>query len=170
MDRTWVHGKLFTSVYMDGVKELMRFVKEKFNDIVEILFPCSRCLNQKYLSQSVVKKHLLMNGMDTSYTRWIHHREDLNVDITEHFATDVHDSGDGSTDGIGVTEDDNYDADPWEEVLGDLRTGAEEEREVGEDEDGGTGPHEQASFFEKALRKRQSVFFIPVVPNPQGSL
>jgi hypothetical protein len=69
-----------------------------------------------------------------------------------------------------VTEDDNYDADPWEEVLGDLRTGAEEEREVGEDEDGGTGPHEQASFFEKALRKRQSVFFIPVVPNPQGSL
>jgi hypothetical protein len=58
----------------------------------------------------------------------------LNVDITEHFATDVHDSGDGSTDGIGVTEDDNYDADTWEAVLGDLRTGAEEEREVGEDD------------------------------------
>jgi hypothetical protein len=69
-----------------------------------------------------------MNVMDTSYTRWIHHGEDLNVDITEHFATNVHDSGDGSTDGIGVTEDDNYDADPWEAVLGDLRTGAEEER------------------------------------------
>jgi hypothetical protein len=52
-----------------------------------------------------------------------------------------------------VTEDDNYDADPWEVVLGDLRTGVEEEIEVGEDEDGGTGPHDQVSFFEKALRE-----------------
>jgi hypothetical protein len=60
MDRTWVHGKLFTSIYMDGVKEFMRSVKEKFNNNVEILCPCSRCLNQKYLSQSVVNKHLLM--------------------------------------------------------------------------------------------------------------
>jgi hypothetical protein len=42
MDRTWVHGKLFTSVYMDGVKEFMRSVKEKFNDNIEILCPCSR--------------------------------------------------------------------------------------------------------------------------------
>jgi hypothetical protein len=100
-----------------------------------------------------------MNGMDTSYTRWIHHGEDLNVDITEHVATDVHDSGDGSTDGIGVTEDDNYDADPWEAVLGDLRTGAEEEREVGEDEDGGIGPHEQESFFEIALREAKRFLY-----------
>jgi hypothetical protein len=27
---------------------------------------------------------MLMNGMDSSHTRWIHHGEDLNVDIAEH--------------------------------------------------------------------------------------
>ena len=76
----------------------MSFVKGKFSDNVEILCSC-RCLNQKYqhqavvkkhIYQAVVKKHILMNGMDNSYTRWIHHRESLNVDVTDHGAV-VHD-------------------------------------------------------------------------------
>jgi hypothetical protein len=41
---------------------------------------------------------MLVSGMDNSYTRWIHHGEDLNVDIAEHVPADVHDSDDG----IGV--------------------------------------------------------------------
>jgi hypothetical protein len=69
---------------------------------------------------------MLMNGMDSSYTRWIHHGEDLNVEIAEHVPADVHDSDDG----IGVAEDDNNDVDPWEALFGELQTGAEEEREV----------------------------------------
>lgn len=64
-----MHGNVFTKVYMDGVEEFMSFVKGKFSDNVEILCPCSRCLNQKYLSQALVKKHMLINGMDSSYTR-----------------------------------------------------------------------------------------------------
>jgi hypothetical protein len=35
-----------------------------------------------------------MNGMDSSYTRWFHHGEDVNVDVVEH-PIDVHDNGDG---------------------------------------------------------------------------
>ena len=68
----------------------MSFVKGKFSDNVEILCSC-RYLNQKYQHQAVVKKHILMNGMDNSYTRWIHHRESLNVDVTDHGAV-VHDT------------------------------------------------------------------------------
>jgi hypothetical protein len=60
-----VHGNAFTSVYMDGVKDFMSFVKGKFIDNVEILCPCSRCLNQKYLRQALVNKHMLMNDMDS---------------------------------------------------------------------------------------------------------
>ena len=52
-------------------------------------------------------KHILMNGMDSSYTRWIHHGESLNVDITNH-AIAVHDAIDVD----GVTEEYNYAADP----------------------------------------------------------
>ena len=48
-----------------------------------------------------------MNGMDSSYTWWIHHRESLNVDITDHAAV-VHDAIDVD----GVTEEYNYAADP----------------------------------------------------------
>jgi hypothetical protein len=44
-----VHGKLFTSVYMDGVKEFMRYVKEKFNDNLKF---CARAV----MPQSEVPK------------------------------------------------------------------------------------------------------------------
>jgi hypothetical protein len=67
MDRSWVHSRLFSPEYIDGVNEFMSFVQGKFNENVEILCPCSRCLNQKYLKQTVVKKHILMNGMETTY-------------------------------------------------------------------------------------------------------
>jgi hypothetical protein len=69
MDRRWVHGRFFSSEHIDGVRQFMSFVAEKFSDNVEILCPCSRCLNHKYQCQPVVKKHILMNGMDSSYTR-----------------------------------------------------------------------------------------------------
>ena len=76
-----------------------------------------------------MKKHILMNGMDNSYTLWIHHGEDLNVEVIEHVpAADVHDSHNWSTDGIGVTEEDSNDIDPLEAFLGDLHT--EEHRKI----------------------------------------
>jgi len=58
-----MHSKLFSPEYIDGVKEFMNFIQGKFNENVEILCPCSRCLSQKYQRQAVVKKHILMIGM-----------------------------------------------------------------------------------------------------------
>jgi hypothetical protein len=144
---------------MDGVKEFMTFVRGKFGDNVEILCPCSRCLNQKYLSQAVVNKHMMMNGMDSSYTKWIHHGEDFNVNITECVPVVHNDSDNVSTDGIGVTEDDNNDADHWEEILGDLQTGAEEEREAGENEDADTGTQDEEPFFKIAMREAKRMLY-----------
>ena len=116
-----MHGKLFSPEYMDGVKQFMGFVQGKFSDNVEILCPCSRCLNQKYLAQALVKKHKRMNGMDNSYTQWIHHGEHLIVEVIEHVpAADVHGSHNWSTDGIGVTEEDTNCVDPLEAFLGEL--------------------------------------------------
>ena len=85
-------------------------------------------------------KHKLMNGMDSSYTRWIHHGESLNVDITNH-AIAVHDAIDVD----GVTEEYNYGADPWEEVLANLHT-AKQARHNEENQDGDVEPHKQDSF------------------------
>jgi hypothetical protein len=43
--------------------------------------------------------------METTYTRWIHHGESLDVIVIEH-PIDMHEDDDGSTHGVGVTKDD----------------------------------------------------------------
>lgn len=83
MDRSWVLGRLFSREYISGVKNFMSFIQRKFSEDDEILCPCSRCLNQKSWHQGLVEKHLLVNGMESTYTRWIHHGENFDVDVVE---------------------------------------------------------------------------------------
>lgn len=45
MDRSWIHGRLFSPEHIDGVKQFMSFIQEKISENVEILCPCGRCLN-----------------------------------------------------------------------------------------------------------------------------
>lgn len=153
MDRSWVHSRLFSPEYIDGVKEFMSFIQGKFNENVEILCPCSRCLNQKYQRQAVVKKHILMNGMETTYTRWIHHGESLDVNVIEH-PIDMNENNDGST--TMVTEDDNY-GDRLEGILGDLQTAAAQARPDVENQVGAEEPRDKESFLNIVMReaKRQ---------------
>jgi len=114
-----VNGRLFSREYINGVKEFMGFIQGKFSEDDEILCPCSRCLNQKYLNQDLVEKHILMNGMESTYTRWIHHGESFDVDVVEHLV-DVHDNDDSSIHGICEMDDGNCGADRFEEMLQDL--------------------------------------------------
>jgi hypothetical protein len=86
------------------------------------LCPCGRCINKKYLSQAVVNRDILVNGMDSSYTRWIHHGERLDVYVIE-YPDDVHDNDYGSIHEEGVIED--YSGDRLEAVLGDLQNATE---------------------------------------------
>jgi hypothetical protein len=123
MDLSWVHGRLFSCEHIDGVKEFMNIIQGKFNEDKQILCPCGRCLNQKYLSYALVNRHILLNGMDNSYTRWIHHGERLDVDVID-YPVDVHDNDDGFIhEEEGVIED--YSADRFKVVLGDLQNAAE---------------------------------------------
>ena len=175
MDRSWVHGRLFSTEHIDGVRQFMSFIQGKFSESVEILCPCARCLNQKYLCQSLVKKHNLMNGMD-NYTRWIHHGESFNVNVVEH-PTDVHDNADlaGSSHGGNVREVDSadhagfshgenvredYSADHLEGLLGDLHAATEEEaRQDEENEDGDAKPHDKVSFLKIVMKEAKCQFY-----------
>jgi hypothetical protein len=89
-----------------------------------------------------------MNGMDSTYTRWIHHGEKFDVEVIDD-PVDVH--------GIDMTEDDNYGVDPLEAVLADLDTGEEQTRYGGENKEADAEPHEQVSFVKIGMReaKRQ---------------
>jgi hypothetical protein len=149
MDRSWVHGRLFSHEHIDGVKEFMNFIQGKFSEDEQIFCPCGRCLNQKYLSQALVNRHILLNDMDNSYTWWINHGERLDVDVIE-YPDDVHDNDDGFIHEEGVTKD--YNVDRLEAVLGDLQNVAEHARhddgnEGGQDQDGDAESHHKESFL-----------------------
>ena len=61
----------------------MKFVSERYPKDSQILFPCTRCLNQKLRSQPDVSDHLHIYGMLATYTRWIEHGESADVEVVE---------------------------------------------------------------------------------------
>ena len=112
MDRRWIHGALFTPQYICGVRSFMKFVKDRFSESEQILCPCSSCLNTISLEQNEVERHLLLNGMSSTYTRWIDHGEDRNIHVLEEVA-EAEDANDVSfvpehTNGDGGLEDMAY--------------------------------------------------------------
>jgi hypothetical protein len=61
----------------------MDFVDERFSMDAAILCPCSHCLNHKSISKTEVQRHLLLNGISSTYTRWIHHGESNDGHVLE---------------------------------------------------------------------------------------
>lgn len=155
MDRSWVHSTLFSTQYVNGVNEFMDFIKEKYAEDDEILCPCTRCLNQKYLHQPTVKKHILMNGMDCTYTRWVHHGEDISVHVNEVPASvSVFDTDEGS---IGMAQNDNNVGDRLDSLLSDLQTARGHGSHDSEPENGNNDGNSQTSFLKLLVKeaKRQ---------------
>ena len=144
-----MYGRLLSPEYVDGVIQFMRFVQGKFSENAEILCPCSRCLNHKYLRQSLVKQNMLRNGIDSSYARWIHHGESLDADIIEH-PVDEQDNGEGSIPLEAMAEDDNYGADHLHGLLGELHNVVEARAE---NQDSDPKPHDKDSFLKIAMRE-----------------
>ncbi|CAL1383444.1 unnamed protein product [Linum trigynum] len=56
----------------------MSFVENNIGLDKDIRCPCNQCLNALRQSQDVVFAHLLINGIDTDYTKWAHHGETFN--------------------------------------------------------------------------------------------
>jgi len=155
MDRSWVHSALFSAQYVNGVKEFMDFIKEKYAEDDQILCPCTRCLNQKYLHQPNVKNHILMNDMDCTYTRWVHHGEDISVHVNEVPASvPVFDTDEGS---IGVAENDNNGGDRLDSLLRDLQTAKGHGSHDTESKNGNNDGNRQAYFLKLLMKeaKRQ---------------
>jgi hypothetical protein len=81
-----------------------------------------------------VNKHILLNGMDSNYTQWIHHEERLDIDVIE-YLDDVYDNDDDFIhEEEGLIED--CSADRLEAVLGDLQNAAEQASQDGGNEGG----------------------------------
>jgi hypothetical protein len=110
MDRSWVFGKQFTTVYVKGVEDFMRFVSERYREDEHIRCPCVNCHNRRLMHQNQVETHLHIYGISPTYSRWTHHGEAADVEIDEGIDQEVerHDNDFG----IHVDEnEDGYDED-----------------------------------------------------------
>lgn len=145
MDRSWIHAKQFSSTYINGVKDFMQFIRARFDDNANVLCPCRRCLNQILKPQSHVEDHILIYGMSSTYSKWIHHGEPFDAEVSENpSSTDenLNHNEHVTMDGFSLNEDDDDD-DRFPELIGDLYTAAEQ---------GGEGPM-LAAVIEDAKRE-----------------
>ena len=99
MDRSWIKDRLFSDAHLDGVKEFMNLVSQRFDKNEEVLCPCRRCLNRVHQHKGEVYDHLLIHGMTSTYTRWVHHGEPFEAEINENY--------DHVDEYIGINEDDS---------------------------------------------------------------
>jgi hypothetical protein len=83
--------------------------------------------------------------MDSTYTRWVNHGGDLDVDVNEN-PVDMHDND------YGVAEDDNNAGDQFGEILRYLHTAEEQgNMQDGENQDGNidANPNEKSHFLKQ---------------------
>jgi hypothetical protein len=122
----------------------MSFIREKFGEDEEI-YAHARCLNQIYQHQAIVERHILMNGMEITYTRWIHHGEVFDAYVDEHH----------------VEVNDNFDDSNLNGLLQDL-CNVEKDKRDSENEVRNTDAefHDNDSIFKKMMREAKSHLYL----------
>ncbi|CAA0832567.1 Unknown protein [Striga hermonthica] len=76
MDRTWVNAVRTSSEYENGVEYFLEYAKQHVsNNNGKFCCPCVNCLNDRQLSIEEIREHVLCDGFNRSYTRWIWHGE-----------------------------------------------------------------------------------------------
>jgi hypothetical protein len=77
MDRCWITGcTSFTTDHEKGVHDFLAFLRTRYAEDKEIIC-LYRSLNNSTGTIERIGVHLLVSGMATTYTRWIHHGEAL---------------------------------------------------------------------------------------------
>ncbi|XP_074283364.1 uncharacterized protein LOC141607913 [Silene latifolia] len=82
--------------------------------------PCVKCGNNEYVDAVELKSHLLCNGIDKSYTRWIWHGEDVLPTMCSNLEDDSNFEGDDF--------DENYDR--VDDLINDLKQSTEDPTEI----------------------------------------
>ncbi|CAN1181773.1 hypothetical protein LINPERHAP2_LOCUS35603 [Linum perenne] len=83
MDKSWMRERRFSPSYNEGVKSFMQFVEDHIGANKEVPCPCNQCLNVLLKTQDVVLAHLMINGMDVGYTKWVYHGEIYNLSVDD---------------------------------------------------------------------------------------
>ena len=69
----------------------MNFIRAEYDGLKsDVLYLCSSCMNSVTRPQSTVQNHLHLYGMSVTYTRWVHHVEAVNVNVTDYVEATYH--------------------------------------------------------------------------------
>ncbi|KAL3617125.1 hypothetical protein CASFOL_039519 [Castilleja foliolosa] len=81
MDRSWINVVRSSDEYENGVNEFIEFARKHDPNINEKFYcPCIKCLNDRRLSVREIREHIICDGFNKNYTRWIWHGE---IDIPD---------------------------------------------------------------------------------------
>ena len=80
MNKEWMMAPKLSNEYLKGVEDFLEFLRanrQKLGGDDWYCCPCVKCRNivggKKTLRD--IREHLICDGIDTSYTRWIHYGE-----------------------------------------------------------------------------------------------
>ncbi|KAL6650301.1 hypothetical protein ACP70R_009226 [Stipagrostis hirtigluma subsp. patula] len=81
MDKSWMKlSDRFSKDYIAGVDAFLALSFQHNGGSSQMLCPCLYCANVSHQSASIVRTHLILYGMQSSYTKWIFHGEQANDD------------------------------------------------------------------------------------------
>lgn len=76
MNREWIRSKnKLSQEYKDDIQSFIDVAKHHLDTNNETLCPCIQCQNYESHSLSVIKYHLIKNGMAVTYEKWTEHGE-----------------------------------------------------------------------------------------------
>ncbi|XP_074283940.1 uncharacterized protein LOC141608493 [Silene latifolia] len=121
MDREWMLVDRLDPIYRKGVEDFVSHAINNARNVEQIFCPCVKCGNNEYVDVFVeLKSHLLCNGIDKSYTRWIWHGEDVLPTMCSNLEDDSNFEGDDF--------DENYDR--VDDLINDLKQSTEDPTEI----------------------------------------
>ena len=77
MDKSWISLDRRSEEYRVGVKSFLNFAVRHTTSPDHMRCPCLKCGNVKYQNLSEIETHLIIFGIDQSYTNWFLHGEEL---------------------------------------------------------------------------------------------
>ncbi|KAM1717763.1 hypothetical protein ACFX11_025560 [Malus domestica] len=75
MDKDWLTFSRPSTEYREGAQNFVQVAKEYGGNRDKIICPCIICQNQCFQLPAIVYEHLVVNGIDHSYTTWVFHGE-----------------------------------------------------------------------------------------------
>ncbi|XP_074271531.1 uncharacterized protein LOC141595463 [Silene latifolia] len=120
MDREWMFVDRLDSRYREGVEYFVRHAMNNAENVEQLFCPCVKCGNNEYVDAVELESHLLINGIDKSYTRWIWHGEDVLPTLCSNLGDDSDFEG----------EDFDENVDRVDNLINDLKKSAVDPSEI----------------------------------------